>query len=102
MPAWLKGRGERWLKIYEWTRHHIRHYRTTFNIKEGSDRAVLRDLAKFCRGRPTDTVWHPDQRKTDVLIGRHEVWEHIMQRTHLEPQELADLLAGEDKDAYNG
>lgn len=94
VPSWTQGKGERWLRIFDFARHSIRHYRTTFKLTEGSDAYVLKDLAKFCRARPTDSVFHPDEKMTYVLIGRHEVYERIMQRLNLSPQQLADILAG--------
>lgn len=50
---------------------------------------VLRDLARFCRAN--DTVYHPEQRKTDVLIGRHEVWLRLQRFLNLTAHDLHGL-----------
>lgn len=50
---------------------------------------VLRDLARFCRA--LETIYDPDQRRTDVLIGRNEVWKRIQDHLNLQPEELYDI-----------
>lgn len=47
---------------------------------------VLNDLIRFTHfGK---TAFHPDQRKTDVLIGRQEVLHRILDYAKLSPDEL--------------
>ena len=66
-----------------------RAYRLAFSSPAG--KAVLADLAKFCRA--TETVFNPDPRLTDVLIGRNEVFRRIQNHIHLTPEELYALLS---------
>jgi hypothetical protein len=59
-------------------------YKRTF---EGPGPArVLADLATFCRANQT-TV-HTDQRASDILAGRREVWLHINQYLQLSEDEI--------------
>lgn len=51
--------------------------------------AVLKDLAKFCRANTSP--YHPDVRKTDVLIGRQEVFFRITEHLQLQPHQLYEL-----------
>jgi hypothetical protein len=52
----------------------------------GDRKVVLDDLMKFCH---FDTgVYHPDQRKTDVLIGRQEVLHRIFDYANLDSATL--------------
>lgn len=50
---------------------------------------VLSDLAKFCRA--SETTYHLDQRMSDILIGRREVWLRVSQHLHLTDQQLWEL-----------
>jgi hypothetical protein len=50
---------------------------------------VLRDLARFCRAM--ETIYDPDPRKTDILIGRNEIWKRIQDHLNLTPAELYDI-----------
>jgi hypothetical protein len=67
-------------------------YLHTFQSPEGQE--VLKDLMNFCRGRPDQTVWDADPRKTDVLIGRNEVWKRIQQHVGLTASQLLVLYSG--------
>jgi hypothetical protein len=51
-----------------------------------SGRMVLEDLAKFCRAN--DTTFMPDQRLSDVLVGRREVWLRIQEHLRLSEDQL--------------
>lgn len=55
----------------------------------GAAREVLMDLAQFCRA--DETTFHNDPRKSDVLIGRREVWLRIQEHLHLSNEELFKL-----------
>lgn len=81
-------------------------YLTIFASSAG--RFVLDDLARFCRGRLTDTCWHNDPRVHAALEGRREVYNRI--RAHMElpldelvlawaPEAAAVAPQGEDDDA---
>lgn len=65
-------------------------YRSTFSgpVPE----VVLRDLAKFCRAHESTVT--PDQRMTDILEGRREVWLRIQQHLQLTEEQLWDLYDG--------
>ncbi len=62
-------------------------YRRTFGGAPGA--VVLNDLAKFCRAY--DSVYHDNQRLTDIAIGRNEVWLRIQNHLKLSPDELFAL-----------
>ena len=68
-------------------------YVTTFRGPEAT--IVLADLAKFCRAN--ETVFHPEQRVTDALIGRNEVWLRIQQHLKLSDDELLEIYTGEKR-----
>lgn len=48
----------------------------------GDKAVVLDDLMKFCRFG--ESVYHADQRMTDVLIGRQEVLHRILDHANLD------------------
>lgn len=76
--------------------HRRQAYARVFNTEDdplGDRRAVLDDLAKFCRFG--DTVFHPNQRVTDVLIGRQEVLQRILDHAHLDLETLYVKQQGE-------
>lgn len=56
---------------------------------------VLADLLKFCRAN--ETTFHPDQRVSDVLIGRREVFLRIQHHIRLTPDELWKLYSRNDQ-----
>lgn len=47
---------------------------------------VLDDLKRFCRANRS--VFESDQRMTDVMIGRHEVFLRICQHLNMHPEQL--------------
>lgn len=55
---------------------------------------VLRDLAKFCRAHESTVT--PDQRMTDILEGRREVWLRIQRHLKLTEDELWELFDGRE------
>lgn len=53
------------------------------------DNEFLQYLARFCRvGK---TPYHPDIRKTDITIGRQEVWLLIQNYLKLPPDEIYEI-----------
>lgn len=52
----------------------------------GDVQVVMDDLAVFCRAY--ETPFYPDQRLTDVAIGRGEVYRRIVEYTRLSNDEL--------------
>ena len=78
---------ELYYRVMDFLRLRSRAYRFTF--KDAKSNEVLKDLAKFCHiGK---APFHPDQRKTDVLIGRQEVFFRIVDHLNLEPDELYQI-----------
>lgn len=76
-------------KIVDFLRLRQRAYQFAFPNPKGN--AVLKDLAKFCHfGK---VPYHPDQRKTDILIGRQEVFLRIIDHLNLDLDQLYDLYA---------
>lgn len=75
-------------RIFQFLSRRRRAYAAIFNSPSG--RIVLEDLAKFCRS--SGSVFHENQRLTDVMIGRREVFDRIRDHLHLSDQELYDIL----------
>lgn len=74
-------------KTMDFLRLRKRAYQFTFGNPK--DNEALKDLAKFARvGR---TPFHESQRKTDVLIGRQEMFFRIIEHLKLQPDELYDI-----------
>jgi hypothetical protein len=64
-------------------------YSRTFDTLEdafGDHAAVIADLMKFCRFG--ESVFHNNQRMTDVLIGRQEVLHRILDHAGLDLEAL--------------
>lgn len=61
-------------------------YLRTFNPDDADNRAVLEDLAKFCRA--DESTFHPDARIAAQLDGRREVYLRIMQHVKLSDEQL--------------
>lgn len=80
-------------RTYEFLRFRKRDYQLTFNMKSIHAQRVLVDLAKFCRADETCVV-PGDQRMTDVLEGRREVFLRIQQHLRLPPDQLYAMYAG--------
>lgn len=59
---------------------------------EGDAKAVLKDLARFCRAHAT--TFHPDPRAHAVAEGRREVWLRIAQHLQLDEDQLWELYEG--------
>lgn len=66
-----------------------RAYDLTFDINSVHAKAVLEDLADFCRA--TKPTFHEDPRLHALLEGRREVWLRIQKYIQLTPDELWDL-----------
>ena len=81
MPVidWIKHQ-----RILDFLRLRKRAYQFEFGDPKNSE--ALKDLAKFCH--IGQAPFHPEQRKTDVLIGRQEVFYRIIHHLHLQPDEL--------------
>lgn len=78
---------ELYYRTIDFLRFRKRAYQLAFpNPKQNE---VLKDLAKFCRaGR---TCFHENQRKTDIALGRQEVWLRIVQHLNLQPDQLYEI-----------
>jgi len=68
-------------------------YQFTFNPESIHSKAVLKDLAKFCRA--DETTFHIDSRVHCALEGRREVWLKIQNYLNLTPEELSELYRKE-------
>ncbi len=64
-------------------------YHQTFNIKGPFSRVVLEDLARFCRAH--ETTFAKDDRTTNLLEGRREVWVRIQNYLNLSEEELYSI-----------
>ena len=58
-----------------------------------ASRAVLLDLARFCRG--DRSCWDPDPRIHAALEGRREVWLRIQNYLHLSEEDLLQRRVGD-------
>lgn len=77
-------------KRRDYLRQRAQSYRAAFEGPGG--KIVLADLARFCRA--TQSTFHPDQRMSDVLVGRNEVWLRIQEHLRLTDDELWELRKG--------
>lgn len=66
-----------------------RAYNFTFDKGDRANRAVLEDLARFCRANKS--TFSEDPRAHAVLEGRREVWLRIQNHLRLTPDELWEL-----------
>jgi hypothetical protein len=74
-------------------------YSRVFNTDDdplGDKAVVLNDLMKFCHF--DQGVYHPNQRMTDVLIGRQEVLQRIIDYSTLDS---ATLYAKYNREKFN-
>ncbi len=74
-------------RTIDFLRLRKRAYQFTFGKPQ--DNEALKDLARFCRIGAAP--FHPEQRKTDILIGRQEVFYRIIGHLKLEPDELFEI-----------
>lgn len=72
-------------------------YCTVFGPDTPAHKAVLEDLARFCRANTS--TFHSDPRLHAVLEGRREVWLRIQNHLNLTPAQLCSLL---EKEGTNG
>lgn len=70
-----------------------RAYQFTFKDDDVDAKAVLKDLAKFCRA--DKSTFHEDPRAHAVLEGRREVWLRIQNYLQLTPDQLWELYRKE-------
>lgn len=70
-----------------------RAYQFTFKKEDVAAKAVLKDLAKFCRANKS--TFHKDPRAHAILEGRREVWLRIENYLNLTPDELWELYKKE-------
>lgn len=82
VSAWFKGLVR--MKVRK------NSYQQAFGSPAG--RAVLEDLAPFCRAR--QSTFRESEREHCVLEGRREVWLRIMSHLGLSEEELMDLYSG--------
>ena len=64
-------------------------YCLTFKKDDRANKAVLEDLARFCRAN--ETTFAADVRASAVLEGRREVWLRIQNYLNLTVDELYDI-----------
>jgi hypothetical protein len=62
-------------------------YQVTFDGPEG--RKVLLDLARFCRAH--ESTFHENERLSNQLDGRREVWLRIQQHMNMTDEDLWEL-----------
>lgn len=80
-------------KVKSFLLNRKRAYQFTFNDENIYARAVLKDLAKFCRAE--QSAFHEDPRLHALIEGRREVWLRIQNYLNLSPDELWDLYRKE-------
>lgn len=80
-------------EAYDRTIAFLRTRRQAYQLAFGSPagKAVLSDLARFCRAN--ETCFHPDERLHAVAEGRREVFLRIQRHLNLNTQQLFDLYA---------
>ena len=75
-------------EIFLFLRGRRESYRRVFDSPDG--KAVLADLAKFCRA--SVTTFHEDPRAHALAEGRREVWLRIQNHLRLSEDDLWQLL----------
>lgn len=65
-------------------------YQMTFPKTGRENNPVLADLAVFCRANESCAI-PGDEKRTWMLMGRHEVWLRIQQHLNLTPEQLFAL-----------
>jgi hypothetical protein len=79
-------------QLYDFITRRTRNYKLVFGDGDrGPQRAVLKDLARFCRA--SETCFNEDPRVHAVLEGRREVWLRIANHLNLSPQELLAIYS---------
>ena len=84
------------LDLLAWLRDRKTAYQLVFDMRQVPDRAVMEDLATFCRAAETCAV-PGDHDRTMLLEGRREVWLRIQQHLQLTPEQLFVLYGGVGK-----
>lgn len=79
-----------WEQVIRFVGLRKRSYQLTFGT--GPGRAVLTDLARFCRAN--ETCFDPDPRIHAAAEGRREVYLRIVQNLNLTDEELATIYTG--------
>lgn len=64
-------------------------YNQVFSKSNQYSKAVLKDLAKFCRAH--ESTFNADARSHAVLEGRREVWLRIQEHLNLDAEEILEL-----------
>lgn len=64
-------------------------YQMVFDEQNQFTKAVLKDLAKFCRAH--ETTYHKDPRQHAVLEGRREVWLRLQEFLKLTEDQIYEL-----------
>lgn len=82
---------DQWRRTVEFLRGRKRAYQLVFNDSAAA-RIVLADLMAFCRA--TEAPFDKDPRRTDMLIGRNEVWHRINHHLQLSPEKLYEIFGG--------
>ena len=79
------------MNMIEHAKSFLRNRRISYKVAFGGPhgKAVLEDLAKFCRA--SESCFHPDQRIHAALEGRREVWLRILEHVKLSEEELEAL-----------
>ena len=83
-------------KTWNFVRRKKQDYNLVFPRNSPAAQRVLADLSEFCRAN--DTVFNSDQRFTDVLIGRNEVFRRIQNFLNLSSADLYQLRTGQQLD----
>jgi hypothetical protein len=73
-------------KAKDFLRSRAVAYCQVFNPESVATKAVLEDLAVFCRAN--ESTFHPDPRVHAVAEGRREVWLRIQEHLQLTPEQL--------------
>lgn len=84
--------GTRLAQAWHYLTHRRQVVRDTIKLSTPGGQRFISELARFCR--INEGVWDEDQRRTDVLIGRQEVYHWIMQHLKLTPEQHFEIANG--------
>lgn len=77
-------------KFFDFLRSKKKDFQLTFLSPSGQ--RVLQDLMPFCRC--LETVYHPDEKKMWITVGRQEVMFRILNNLNLSIDQLYLLVSG--------
>ncbi len=77
---------EQEIEARQWLRNRRLAYKRVFNPENQDVKALLADLARFCRAH--ESTFDPDPRVHALLEGRKEVWNRIQHHLQMTDEDI--------------